>query len=160
MKRLVLIFLFTFFATGVNAAWTISASVTRSKGWTANKYVAPYQGVYEVKLICESDGADPDEFLLSTYLTGDELRTIAGGVIISAITAQGTNAPAGTYAVAFDGPYGQNWLTITTTSTTQAEEWDFKNDLGFSTIFWDLQIDYPDIGDNGDDVVLYLNILR
>lgn len=134
------------------AAWTCTAA--RYKGTVWGEARAFWQRVYFIKLECESDGADPAEFLLSTYLAEESMQEIRGGALYRIITDQGAQAPE-TYTVTFDDSFGADIKSITTTSTSQAERFDAG-----SEIIWDLQIDFGDVGDNLEDVILYLLFVR
>jgi len=134
------------------AAWDCSAA--RYKGTVWGEARAFWQRVYFIKVECESDGADPAEFLLSSLLEEDEMQDIRGGALYRVITDQGAQAPE-TYTVTFDDSFGADILSITTTSVGQAERFDAG-----SEIIWDLQIDFGDIGDNLEDAILYLLFVR
>jgi hypothetical protein len=116
--------------------------------------------LYEVKLILETDGTDQDEFSLSSYCNRDDvISLIEGGQFFDVITDQGTTAPQ-VYTVTFDSEKGGDLLSVSTTSVSQAQHWGADTDLYYFPPVWDLQIDFGDIGDSGDDVILYLRFLR
>lgn len=134
---------------GFSAGWnSLAATVEKNEDWGTNRNF--WQRMYRVKVTMDSDGTDADEFALSSYLSGSELKIIRGSALVTIITDQGTTAP-GTYTVSFDDDLGADITSATTTSTTQAERFD-----GTSAIIWDVQIDFGDPGDDGDDIVLYL----
>ena len=155
MKKLILILFvlacFLIPSTGF-ADWTCTAA--RYKGTVWGEARAFWQRVYFIKVECESDGADPAEFLLSSILDEDEMQEIRGGALYRVITDQGAQAPE-TYTVTFDDSFGADIKSITTTSVSQAERF-----AAGSEILWDLQIDFGDIGDSGEDAILYLLFVR
>jgi len=155
MKKIALIILSVFLSWSVAMAdWTpTSAAITRADDWN-NSSVS-----YEITIILESDGSDASEFALSTYLTDQELKKIRGGLLYSVVTDQGTTDPE-TYTVTFDDEKGSDILSVTTTETGQAEVWPANVDLGAYPMIWDIQIDFGDVGDSGDDIVLYLRIIK
>lgn len=142
------------FAVPSFAAWTCTAVIDEAASWSLPK--GAWQAVYRVQLTCDSDGTDPAEFLLSSLLSTQDLNSIKGGVLYKVHTGPGTTAPEDAFTVALDGDLGEDWLTITTTSAaTKFEEWDGENH-----VVWDIQIDIADIGDSGEDVIVYFTIIK
>jgi hypothetical protein len=143
--------LFLFTPIGANGAgWnTLTASVEKLEDWGTNMNF--WQRFFRVKIEMDSDGTDADEFALSSLLTtSKDKRSYRGSALVTVITDQGTTAPE-LYTVTFDDDLGADIMSVTTLSVSQAERWPAG-----SPIIWDLQIDFGDPGDDGDDIVLYL----
>ena len=136
-----------------------SMTVSECKMTKQDQYASKQQ-VYEIKLTLETDGTDQDEFNLSSHCDiNSVMRVIAGGQFWDVVTDQGTTAPD-TYTVTFDSEKGGDLLSVTTTSTSKAEHWPADADLNYFPPIWDLQIDFGDVGDSGDDIILYIRIAR
>ena len=152
MKKLLISILLLVFAIPAFAGnWVPTSVIPTEYKWGDGTHV------YTFAITLESDGADPAEWNLSDYITDVQLKAIRGGQLLEVITAQGTTAPD-TYTVTFDDSYGADLLSITTTSTSQAETWGGDRDLGRFPFIDDLQVDFGDVGDSGDDIVLYIKI--
>lgn len=138
------------------ATWTITPATGFDKAvaWELNK--GAWQAVYRIKLVCTSDGNAAAEFNLSDVITSDMLTRIRGGAFAQWMTEAGT-VPASVDAVAisFDGDKGQDLTGATTTSLTTKPE-EFKT----TWIVWDLQITIGDIGDNLEQINLYLTFVK
>lgn len=156
MKKLLLIvtaLLALFIASNAMAAWTITAVFHGGDiKWSSDHWV------YRIKVSATSDGADPAEFNLSTYLTG--INKILGGYLWQIETDPGT-APDAVWAVSFDTGLGASILDLSGLSVSATELHDGSEDLGFNPIiFDDIQIDIGDIGSANDSVDIYIVIVK
>jgi hypothetical protein len=138
------------------AAWTIAVTIDKDQPWKAG------QRMYRVKVAGVSDGSDPAEFNLSTYLSSGwdgDMAKIKGGLFYMVETDPGT-APDAVWAVSFDSDLGANILDLSGLSVTETEMHDGANDLGFAPAVFDVGVDIGDIGSASDSVDSYIYILK
>ena len=113
---------------------------------------------------CDNDACDDAEVSLcaDSKLTAGECNKIESGIPEQFTTAPGSPAPAtDAVSIGVDTGDGADIKTITTTSlTTKAEDFTAENADGLQPHVWDLQIDFPDIGDTGDVMTLTIPIIR
>jgi hypothetical protein len=153
MKRLIVLVAFIFMvASNAYSAWTVTASVDEISKWSNDMYT------YRVKVTAVSDGSDVANFALSSYLSATGLNLIRGGMLQKVVTAPGAGATApGTYTVVLTDELGASMpITVTTTSTTAAEDFYPTENV----LMFDIYMDFPDIGDSGDIAYLYFYILH
>jgi len=144
------------------ADWTCVAKMDKGIIW--GQSTAFWQYMYRVMVTCTGDGSDVAEMNLSdileangeTFEANGDLKKIAGGALYKIHTGPGSQAPDDALSIGIDGDLGEDWQTVTTTSAaTKFEEWS-----GGSKIVWDIQIDFPDIGDANDVIVIYFTIAK
>ena len=154
MKKLILIAVAVLFLMPsiASAAWTITATVEQKLYWGNGRYI------YRVKLACLSDGADPAEVLLSSYLTGND-RVYEGALLYQIETDPGV-APDAVWAVDFDTDLGADILDLAGLSVTATELHDVDAGVGFYPIVFDVGIDIGDIGSAADTVDIYLYFIK
>ena len=134
-------------------AWTITATIDQGANWSDGT------AIHRVKISAISDGSDPAEFNLSTYLTSNEMNRIKGGCFYQVITDPGTE-PDAAYTLAFDDGLGGSILDLSNLSITATEIHDGGGDLGFYPIIFDLQINIGDIGSSSDSTTIYIDIAK
>jgi hypothetical protein len=153
MKKIsVLVLLLVLFcAQQVFAAWTISDSLSVSRD----------RKVSWVTISATSDGTDPAAVDLTSYLTAAQINQFLKGTFLTLVeTDPGDPAPA-TWAVTISSDLGGSNLTLTGLSTSATEIFSGSRDLDAFYVMKDnLKIDFGDIGDNGDKVVVRLQFTR
>lgn len=167
MKRFLLALLILLFTTpAAFAAWTIDVDVYREKAWANSGDT--YQTIYILRVTATSDGDNPDEFnltdsTLSDPLTAAEAQQLTGGLMREIITDGDDTAHPEAFTLAIDGGLGgYDIVSITTTETGgKAEIFFASEDLNKDPLFLnDLQLDFGDIGDADDVVVVYFIIVK
>jgi hypothetical protein len=151
----ILIFTILLFSSAAMAAmnWTVSASLDSRVVFENDT------ALYRVKLSAVSDGSNPDEFNLSSYLSVSEMAQIAGGLLYMVETDPGV-APDAAWAVSFDSDLGASILDLSGLNTTATEVNKASTDLGINPYIMDLQIDFADIGSDGDSVDVFFYIVK
>ena len=116
------------------------------------------QQIFEVKLTLETDGTDQAEFAISSHCSQQGVMDfIEGGLLYEVEIAPGTTAPDAAYTVTFDNEKGADILSAAvTTGDSQSQVFYPVN----RAVVFDVQVDFPDVGDSGDDIFLYLKIMR
>ena len=153
IKKILIALLFLMLPGICFASWTISANITRGADYNDGTKL------HEIVISATSDGSDPAEFNLSTYLTSAQMDRIKGGFFYQVVTDPGTE-PDDTYTLAFDNDLGGNILDLSGLSVTATEIHDAAADLGFFPIIFDLQIDIGDIGSASDSITIYIDIIK
>ncbi|NIS52201.1 MAG: hypothetical protein GWN94_13990 [Phycisphaerae bacterium] len=157
MKRLlcILIALFLAIPSICFGAWTFTGTIDQEVNWPNN------QKLIVIKVACASDGTDPAEFNLSDEMANSlDITKYQGGLFYAVETDPGADAPDAVWAVDFDTSYGADILNLTGLSITATEAHDGASLLGFNVPIFDIQIDLGDIGSSGDDVDLYIHIVK
>lgn len=151
MKKLILIIvsLCIFFPATVLAGWTYTVTLDKKVIWNDGRRM------YRVKVACLSDGSDPDEIALSSYITD-----ILDGALLYQIETDPGTAPDAVWDVDFDTGLGADIMDLSGLSVTASELHDVDNDAGFYPIIFDVQIDIADIGTSGDTVDIYLYFIK
>ena len=159
IKKLLLGVLFLSFAAQPAFAAAITAcTITMEKSNAWGIQGQRWQAVYRIKAVISVPATDPDEFNLSTYDTNSVLADVRGGCLYKVHIGPGTDTPdTDAVTITLDGELGEDWLSFTTTTlTSKVEEFD-----GESKVIWtDIQIDLPDIGSAGDDIIMYFTVFR
>jgi hypothetical protein len=165
MKKLfITLFIVLFASTAIGA--TLQAEIEKNTQWSND------QRMMRIKIYVEPDGADLAEFSLKDYLgppyTDTQGKTHSenfwtkyceGGIFYQVETDPGTE-PDAAYTLSFDSDLDADIMDLTGLSTTATEINDVAATIGFRPIVYDLKIDLGDIGSDGDEVTIYIYILR
>lgn len=154
MKKLFILLMVLVFASSAFATATVSVTDITTADFG-------FQKIYKIRVKClmGADADNPDEVILTTLVKAYDPNGNGwqGGYFIKACTIPDVTAAPTTYTLALDDENGADLpITVTSTSTTQAECF-YPTDTVF---IFDLQLDFPDIGDAGDIGYVDIYILK
>lgn len=160
MKRLIfLVTLFiVFVSTNCFAAWTMSTEVTSYTMLKNNRER------FQVKITAYSDGSDPGILYLDAangqtntkkYLTTTQIAALKGSVLTGFIYTP-TQVNAANWNVTITNHDGVALIPLTTLSNSVAANVEIVNEYGINTMFDLYGLDFSDIGNSGDSIIILL----
>lgn len=160
MKKLTLILtiFLTLISTNCFAAWTMSTEVV---GYERLKNDRER---FQIKVTAYSDGTDPGILYLddangqtaaNKHLTTTQINALKGSVLTGFIYTP-TQVTAGTWNVTITNNDGISLIPLTNLSNSVAASVEILNTYGVNTMFGLFGLDFSDIGNSGDSIIIIL----